>query len=382
MQGKVLLVANTGWYLYNFRLPLARSLRELGLEVVFVSPKDAYVARLQNEGFRWVHLEMNRKSLNPLKELAVLARLVRIYSKEQPSACHHFTIKCVLYGTIAAKLAGVRAVVNAVTGLGHVFIADRPLTRLVRPLISFLYRKILTARRVQVVFQNIDDFSEFRDRGLIIPEKTTIIRGSGINLTRFCPRPGPLDGTPCPTVLFASRLIREKGLVEFVDAARMLKLQGYEANFAVAGNLDEGNPSAITQAELDGWVKEGVIDYLGHIDQIEDVLGTASIVVLPSYREGTPRILLEAAAMGKPIVATDVPGCREVVQDGVNGFLVPARDAAGLAEGMQKLIVDEQLRARMGAKSVILIQDFKEESVIEATVNVYRRTGLKLEPVG
>ncbi|CAM9947551.1 unnamed protein product, partial [Phaeothamnion confervicola] len=317
--GKVLLVANTGWYLYNFRLPLARHLRELGLEVVFVSPADHYVERLRAEDFRWVEFDMNRRSINPLAELVAMYRLAQIYRREKPAACHHFTIKCVLYGTIAAKLTGVKSVVNAVTGLGHMFLGHRFATRMLRPFVGFFYRKILTARRVEVVFQNGDDLAEFVNRNLVLREKVTIIRGSGVNLARFSPRPGLLDGDPSPMVLFASRFLREKGLVEFVEAARLLKLRGIQANFALAGSPDPGNPSSIPDSMIQQWASEGVVDVLGHSDKMEELLHNATLVVLPSYREGTPRILLEAAAVGKAIVATDVPGCREIVKHGVNG---------------------------------------------------------------
>lgn len=371
--GKVLLVANTGWYLYNFRLPLARYLRDQGYEVVFVSPNDPYVERLQGEGFRWVDLGLNRKSINPLRELASLLRFCRIYRQERPQVCHHFTIKCVLYGTVAAKLTGVRAVVNAITGLGHAFLGTGWLHRLVRPPLRWFYRKVLTARRVQVIFQNGDDFAEFRQRQMVTAEKTTIIRGSGVNLQRFQPRPGRLEDEPAPTVLFASRLIREKGLLEYVEAARALKEQGVEARFCLAGNPDPGNPSSISQELLEQWVVEGAVDYLGQVEPIEAALSLATLVVLPSYREGTPKILLEAAAMGLPIVATDVPGCREVVRHEVNGLLVPARDAAALAEAMKALLADRQRLQSYGRASREVAEEFCEQKVIQATAEVYTR---------
>lgn len=373
---KVLLVANTGWYLYNFRLPLARYLSGLGMKVVLASPRDRYVSRMEAEGFRWVELNIDRRSMNPLKELFALWEFVKLYRTERPTGCHHFTIKCVLYGTIAAKLAGIRSVVNAVTGLGHMFLGEGAVTRLVRPLVGWLYRRILTARRVQVVFQNIDDVEEFRRRNLILPEKTTLIRGSGINLQQFRPRPGSLDDRPAPTVLFASRLIREKGLVEFVEAARLLKSRGIQANFAVAGDVDPGNPSSLTEAELQEWIQEGVIDYLGHVDNMEPLLQLAALVVLPSYREGTPRILLEAAAMGKPMVATDVPGCREVVRPGVNGVLVAPRDSVSLADGIAGLLEDSPRLELYGRGSRVVAQEFCETQVLRATAGVYQRSGL------
>jgi glycosyltransferase involved in cell wall biosynthesis len=371
--GKVLLVANTSWYLFNFRLPLARYLRDQGYEVVFVAPQDAYTKQLQAENFRFVDLGLKRKSVNPLRELVALMRFCQIYHREKPAVCHHFTIKCVLYGTIAAKLTGVKAVVNAITGLGHAFIGNGWLHQAVRPVLRFVYRKILTARRVQVVFQNGDDFQEFRDRKMVVPEKVTIIRGSGVNLHRFAPRPGGVDSTPSPMVLLASRLIREKGVVEFVEAARLLRSQGVEARFCLAGEIDSGNPSAISQSMLDDWCQEGVIDYLGHIEKMEELLEVASLVVLPSYREGTPRILLEAAAMGKPIVTTDVPGCREVVKHNVNGLLVPAREAQGLADAMGQLLADPVRADQMGLAGREVVKPFCETHVIAETAKVYAR---------
>jgi glycosyltransferase involved in cell wall biosynthesis len=373
MSQKVLMVANTSWYLYNFRLPLARHLRDIGYEVVFVSPKDAYSERLMAEKFRWIHLDMNRKGMNPLRELFTVGHFWKIYRSEKPAVCHHFTIKCVLYGTVAAKLSGVKAVVNAITGLGHAYIGNGWLHRILRPFLRIAYRKILRARRVQVIFQNGDDFAEFQTLKMVNEEKTTIIRGSGVCLRRFAPRPGPLEGQPSPTVLLASRLIKEKGLMEYIEAARILKEKGVAVSFALAGQLDPGNPSSITEETLQAWCTEGIVDYLGQIDRIEDVLGLATIVALPSYREGTPRILLEAAAMGKPIVATDVPGCREVVQHGFNGLLVPVRNALALAEAIEQLLSQPETMCKMGENGRCHAHHFEESTVIQATLGVYQR---------
>jgi glycosyltransferase involved in cell wall biosynthesis len=309
---RILFVANTGWYLYNFRLPLARFLRGRDVEVVLVSPRDPYVARMQAEGFRWIELALDRRSVNPLRELLVVGRLARIYRQERPAAVHHFTAKCVLYGTIAAKLSGVRAVVNALTGLGHIFMGTGRKARVLRPIVRWLYRNILTARRVRVVFQNPDDLQTFTDSKLVVPDRTVLIRGSGVNLQRFSPRACRADAPPAPIVLFAARLNRDKGVCEFVEAARMLKSRGVEAIFQIAGSPDPGNPTSITAAQLEEWRREGAVDLLGHVDAIDEIIAQASLVTLPTHGgEGVPRVLLEAAAMGKPIVATDVPGCRE-----------------------------------------------------------------------
>lgn len=374
-----MLVANTSWYLYNFRLPLARRIRQEGLDVVLVAPNDSYVARLRAEGFEWRELkQLSRRGMNPFMELVALWELMSLYWREKPTAVHHFTIKCVLYGTIAAKLTGIKSVVNAITGLGHMFIGQKLVTRIVRPLVRWVYRKVLSARRVHVVFQNPDDLETFVDAGLVNPQKTVLIRGSGVCLQRFVPRPGDpdLDSSRIPVILLASRLLQEKGILEYVEAARIVKSQR-ECCFQLAGDIDAGNPSAITEAQLESWRMEGAVDVLGHVDGIEHLLSEADIVTLPSYREGTPKILLEAAAMGKPIVATDVPGCREVVQDGENGYLVPAKDPAALAQAIIKIIDDPQKAREMGLKGRRLVEaEFCVNTVINKTLQVYRNMGV------
>ena len=378
---KILLVANTGWYLYNFRLPLARKLRAEGFNPVLVCPDDTYVERLAAEGFEIKLLSrLSRRGMNPFFELIALLELVKLYWSEKPRAVHHFTIKCVLYGTIAAKLTGVRSVVNAVTGLGHIFLGKRTLTRMARPFIRFLYRKILHARRGHVVFQNPDDLGAFIEAGLVAPEKTVLIRSSGVCLKRFAPRPGgpETNSSAFPNVLFVGRLIKEKGVFDFVEAARLVKSRKDEVGFQMAGAPDPGNPSSISADTLSEWRQEGAVDLLGHVDSITDVMELADVVVLPSYREGTPRTLLEAAAMGKPIVATDVPGCREVVRDGYNGYLVPREDPVALAEAIEKILSNPVLAHEMGLNGHRLVaEEFSVESVVQETFKVYEQIGIR-----
>ena len=376
---KIMLVANTSWYLYNFRLPLARRLRDEGLEVVLVSPKDSYVERLRSEGFQWRELKkLSRKGMNPFREALALWEIMSLYREEQPRAAHHFTIKCVLYGTIAAKLTGVRSVVNAVTGLGHIFLGDGLATRAIRPFVRFLYSRILRARRGHVVFQNPDDLDTFMSAGLVSPEKTVIIRSSGVCTQKFSPRPGDPD-TPAekvPVVLMAGRLLKEKGIYDFVEAARIVK-STHDVCFQVAGTLDPGNPSSVTTEQLKEWQQEGAVDFLGHVDAMDEVLALSDIVALPSYREGTPKALLEAAASGKPIVATDVPGCREIVQHDFNGLLVPVRDPKALAQALLQLIDDRKEAVRMGLNGRHLVEkEFSVEKVVHETLEVYSDLGI------
>ena len=376
---KILLVANTGWYLYNFRLPLARRLRDEGFQVVLVSPHDTYLDRIRAEGIEVRELtKLSRRGMNPVLEFVALLELARLYWRERPRAVHHFTIKCVLYGTMAAKLTGVKSVVNAVTGLGHIFLGRRLVTRSVRPLVRWLYRRILGARRGHVVFQNPDDLETFIKAGLVAPEKTVIIRSSGVCLKKFAPRPGDPDrpASGVPNVLFVGRLLREKGIHDYVEAARIVKEQKAVC-FQVAGAPDPGNPSSLSSIEIESLRREGAVDLLGHVESIADVMALADIIVLPSFREGTPRVLLEAAAMGKPIVATDVPGCREVVRDGENGRLVPLQNPGALADAILEVLRDPAKASNFGAFGRKFVAErFSVESVVQETIGVYQKLGI------
>ncbi|MCC7071724.1 MAG: glycosyltransferase family 4 protein [Deltaproteobacteria bacterium] len=366
--GKVLFFANTDWYLYNFRLPLARALRERGHEVVLVCPPGRYAERLQAAGFRWVPFQLTRDGVNPVGELVTLLRLVALYRRERPQLVHHFTIKCVLYGGFAARLTGCTAVVAAITGIGHVFTSSSLRARVVRVIVSAAYRMVLGRH---VIFQNADDLQEFVVRGLVSEDRCTLIGGSGIDIARFAPAPRT-PGPPC--VLMVARLLAEKGVAQFVEAARIVRAAVPQCRFLLAGDRDPGNPSSITGEQVSSWQSEGQVELLGHVEDVLPLLHAADLAVLPSVREGTPRSLLEAAACGLALVATDVPGCREVVKDGDNGLLVPVGDAAALAAAIRTLLEDPARRARMGARSrALACERFSEASVIERTVAVYQR---------
>lgn len=387
-QHKILFVANTGWYLYNFRLPLAKFLRLQGIDVVLVSPWDSYVEKLQAEGFRWIKLQLNRRSVNPLLELFTVVHLTSIYLQEKPSVVHHFTIKCVLYGTFAAQLCNVRAVVNSIEGLGYIFSSQERKAKVLQLLIKPFYKLALTAKRVRVVLLNLDDLRTLRELKLVEVDRTILIKSSGIDLKRFSPCSNQLDvplaTASAPIVVFASRLTTEKGVSEYVEAARILKDRGVNATFQIVGAPDPGNPSSISQSTLENWRNQEIVDLLGHVDDIENLIAPSMVVVLPSHGgEGVPRILLEAAAMGKPLVATDVPGCRDVIEHGKNGFLVPVKDAAQLADAIEVLLENPELCQTMGTvgrKKVL--REFDVQEVIRKTVGVYELMGVRnLTPV-
>jgi glycosyltransferase involved in cell wall biosynthesis len=364
---KALFLANTDWYLWNFRLPLLRALRDRGWEVVLASPRGPWSERFAAEGLRWVPFEFARHGVNPLAEAGVLGKLFGLYRRERPDLVHHFTIKCVLYGSFAAHRARVPVIVNAVTGRGTMFTTHSILARLLRAPLRSLYRRALRGSRV--IFQNPDDRGEFEAEGLLADAEVHVIRGSGIDVDRFSPSPAPASESPIVVILVA-RLLREKGIAEFVEAAQML--QGARARFLLVGGPDPEHPAAIDTTTLAQWKARGNVEFLGHRDDVLELLHSAHIACLPSWREGTPRSLLEAMACGLPIVATDVPGCREVVRNGDNGLLVPPRDPQALADALRRLINDPELRTSMGARSrQRAVDEFSAEHVIERTMAVY-----------
>lgn len=373
---KIILFANTEWYLFNFRLSLAKALQAQGHEVLLISPPGEYGARLQAQGFRWEALPMDRKSLNPLQELRLLAYLCRLYRREQPALAHHFTIKCVVYGSIAALVARVPARVNAVAGMGYVFTNQALKARLLRPVVRGLMRLVLNGRGARLILQNNDDMAAFAQAGLARPELTRLVMGSGVDLARFTPRVPSVQARPDvqPTrVVLAARLLWDKGIAEYAEAARQLKAKGLPIRFLLAGAPDPGNPAAIPQATLDGWQGEGLIELLGQVSDMAALFATVDMVVLPSYREGLPKSLIEAAACALPLVTTDVPGCREVVTHEVDGLLVPVKDAKALASAIERLHLDPAWARELGlAARARALREFDEKIVIGKTLAVYR----------
>ncbi len=366
---KIILFANTDWYLYNYRLPLARALREEGHEVLLISQPGRYSQRLLQEGLRWQAVPLSRRGVNPLAEAAAILRLLRLYRREQPDLVHHFTIKPVLWGSLAARLAGVKRVVNAVTGLGYVFTARGAFTLIARPLVRWLYRLCLRGSRV--IFQNQHDLDYFGREGLVRPGQAVLIRGSGVDIRRFQPAPLPAG---LPVVVLPARMLWDKGVAEFVEAARIINADGVIARFALVGLPDEGNPSTIPPARIEQWVISGLVEHWGWRDDMAAVYHTASLVCLPSYGEGLAKSLIEAAACGRALVASDIPGCREVVRQGVNGLLVPPRDARALADALRALLADSTRLEEMGrASRKIAVRDFSVEMINRDTIKEYNK---------
>ena len=363
---KIVLFANTDWYLYNFRLSLAKELRVHGHEVILVSAPGSFEPLLQESGFRWVSFPISRQGINPLYELRTLWQLTRLYRQLDPDIVHHFTIKPVLYGSIAAHVLGISGIINSITGLGHLFIDPEPTTRLLRRLASWLYRLYL--RGTEVIFENPEDRRIFIEWKFIKPGQAHLILGTGVDVERF--RPTAKDNNP-PIVLFSSRMLITKGVLEFVEAIRILKKKGVQARFALAGNTDPGNPASVPEEQIDAWKQSELVEWWGWQSDMPAALARTDIFCLPSYREGVPNALLEATACGLPIVTTDTPGCRDVVTHGVNGLLVPVKNAQAIADALELLIGDPELRRRMGNAGREIAVNFSDIKINRETLAVY-----------
>ncbi len=364
---KAVLFANTDWYLYNFRIAYAEFLKAQGWDVVLMSPDGEYAEKMKELGFRHIAMEFSRKGMNPAAENDTIRRIREVYAAERPDLVHHFTIKCMIYGSLAARQVGIKSIVNSVTGLGFVFLSRKPSVCLLRAVIKRLYKKAF--KGTQVIFENPDDRALFIELGLVGESNSHVILGTGIDTDTFVPVRPP-DSTPL--TILPARMLWDKGIGEFVEAATAIREEGIQARFALIGKLDEGNPACVESETLTRWQKEGNVEWWGWQEDIYACISLADIVCLPSYREGLPKILLEAASCGRPIVTTDVPGCREIVMDGVNGLLVQVKSTEALKEALIRLIKDRDLRIRMGeAGREFAVSRFSTEIVNRETYQIY-----------
>jgi len=368
---KILYVVNTPEFFLSHRSALALAAFEKDYEVHVATAAGVDVARIRQLGFIHHTIPFTRSGVNPLSEVTVLSGLYKLYRKIRPDLVHHVTIKPVLYGSIAARMASVPAVVNAISGLGYVFSASGMMPSLLRIPVKTLYQLALAHKGTVVIVQNIHDYNVVQNAGWIDQDRIRLIRGSGVDLDTFKPtNESPND----MIVVFASRMLWDKGVGVFVKAARDLLGRGVDARFVLVGAPDLGNPNSVTRQQLVEWAGEPGIEWWGYRDDMDHVFNQASIVCLPTYYgEGVPKALIEAAATGKPVVATDIPGCAEIIQDQSNGLLVPPRDVAALAKAIELLINDEELRLKMGANGRAIAEaDFSIESVINQTMDIYQ----------
>ena len=373
----ILIVSNWDWVIYNFRLPLARALMEQGLEVILVCPPGKYTEEMVAKGFRWEAWNLDRRSTYPWREGVAVLELHRIYRKLRPAAVHHFTIKPILYGSLAARAARVPSVINNFTGLGYLFSEARK-ARVLRWGVLPMLRRALSGDGFHTAFQNEADRGHLIEMGVVEEAATSLIPGTGVSLDRYQPVGDADEMKDELVVIMAARLLWDKGLAEYVEAARAIKGQGLRVRFQLAGEPDMGNPASVTEETLEAWREEGVVELLGHRSDIPALLRQADIAVLPSsYHEGVPLFLLEAAATGLPLVASDIEGCRMVVEPGRNGYLVGQGDAEGLTDALLGLLRDADLRRRMGQESRRIAETrFDQRSILLKYVHLYNKLGV------
>ena len=366
---KIAFVVNNPDYFVSHRMPIGLALIEHGFEVHLIGPGDCPVV-LAEKGFVFHSVEMSRKGMNPLAELSTIFALRRLFRQIQPDLVHLVTIKPYLYGGISARLAGVPSVVSAVAGLGILFSGQGFKNKVLRSLLYPLYAFAFGHKNQAAIFQNPNDRDLLVDWGGVDFDKARLIRGAGADLSLYPFLPEP-EGVPI--ISFAARLLKDKGVIEFVEASRLLKQRGVEARFWLIGDPDPGNSNTVTQAQLDDWQQAGLVEWLGYRTDIANLFSQSNIVSLPSYYgEGLPKVLIEAAACGRAVVTTDHPGCRDAIEADITGVLVPVRDAEALANAVQDLIQNPEKRKSMGKAGRNLAErEFSIEKVVDAHLDIY-----------
>jgi glycosyltransferase involved in cell wall biosynthesis len=366
---KIIFFVTEDWYFCSHRLVLAVSALNAGYDVGVVTRVQSHGDTIRQAGINLIPIQINRSGLNFFEDIRSFIQLVKIYRKEKPDIVHHVALKPVLYGSLAAIVAKIPFVVNALAGMGSLFSSSSRIIYFLKKILLSLFRVLCSRTNTKLILQNKDDFSLFDTLG--VPRANIVlIPGSGVDTSVFSVSPEP-QGTI--TITLVSRMLKDKGIYEFVSAAQKIKKQGISAKFILVGGADPLNPSSIDEKQLLAWDRQGDITWLGRQNDIAHILHKTHIAVLPSYyREGLPKALLEAASCGKPIVTTDAPGCREIVQDGVNGILVPVRDSEKLAQAIVTLIQDPAKRKTMGQKGRELVEKyFAQEIICKQTLDVY-----------
>lgn len=370
MKPVLLMVINDPAFFLSHRLPVAEGARREGYEVHIATRHGPSVDQIVRLGFTHHAISLTRSGKNPLAEIRALYTLWRLCWRLRPSILHVVTIKPVLYGGIVARLSPVKGVLAAISGLGFVFMASGRKATVLRTVINALYRVALGKKNLRAVFQNPDDLKALASIGAITAEKSILIRGSGVDLEHFSFQP---EEETTPVVTLIARLLRDKGVLEFVEAARILHDRGVCAKFQLVGQPDPGNPTTISEKQLCGWKNEGIVSCIGYHTDVAEVIRKSHVVTLPSYREGLPKVLAEAAASARAVVTTDVPGCRDAIVPNITGLLVPVRDPVALADAIQKLVEDDKLRNRMGVEGRVLAeQEFAIDSIVNQHLGAYR----------
>jgi glycosyltransferase involved in cell wall biosynthesis len=366
---RLLYLITEDWYFRLHWIGLARAARDAGFEVLLAMRVQEHGLEIRGQGFKLFPINLLRRSVNPIRELLAVIELARLYRAEKPDLVYHVAVKPILYGSLAARLAGIPSVINVFAGLGYTYTSDEWKARLFRLLLKFGLNAACNSSGSIAVFQNEEDQAQLVRDHAVRRSHTRVIRGTGVDTDRFRPTS---EESGDPVILLPCRMLWDKGVGEFLEAARLVKRQKPRVRFVLVGRCDEENPASIQSVQLHRWQEEGAIEWWGHRSDMPAVLGHAAVVVLPSYREGLPVSLLEAAACGKPIVATDVPGCRDVVRHRVNGLLVPPKNATALAEAIAVLLENPGLRNELGSRGRdIVVKEFSSTLVTRQTLALY-----------
>jgi glycosyltransferase involved in cell wall biosynthesis len=368
-RSRILFVVTEDWYFGLHWIGLAQAARDAGFEVLVATRVQEHGPEIIQRGFKLFPIHLLRRSMNPIREFLAVVELARLYRAEKPDLVYHVAIKPILYGSIAARLAVVPFVINVFAGLGYIYTSGEFKARLFRLLLKCGLNTASKSATSIAVFQNDEDQAQLVRNRVVRKNQTRVIRGTGVDIERF--RPMANEGRE-PIVLLACRMLWDKGVGEFVEAARLVRRLKSSARFVLVGRCDEDNPASIQERQLQQWQEENVVEWWGHRSDMPSVFGNAAIVVLPSYREGLPVSLLEAAACAKPIIATDVPGCREVVRHRVNGLLITPQNAVALADAIVMLLENPELRSELGrCGREIVVKEFTSTLVIQQTLALY-----------
>ncbi len=366
---RLLYLITEDWYFRLHWIRLAQAARDAGFEVLLAMRVQEHDPEISRQGFKLFPINLLRRSVNPIREFLAVVELARLYRAEKPDLVYHVAVKPILYGSIAARLAGVPSVINVFAGLGYAYSSDELRAKLIRLFLKFWLSVACKSTGSLAVFQNEEDQAQLVRDHVVRESQTRVIPGTGVDTDRFRPTS---DERGEPIILLPCRMLWDKGVGEFLESARLVRRQKPGVRFVLVGRCDEDNPASIQSKQLHQWQEEGVIEWWGHRSDMPAILGNAAVVVLPSYREGLPVSLLEAGACGKPIIATDVPGCRKVVRHRVNGLLIPPKNAVALADAIVLLLEQPELRHELGRRGrEIVVKEFSSTIVIRQTLALY-----------